>query len=289
MKSGCKSFHDGDHSFHSPQVNPRKTTTFEVHHLGVEKEYYRAYFELERSHWWFTAREKIIHRQLELLFVSGRHSKGAVRILNVGCGTGRSTEYLSTFGEVISVDSDSFCCEFTRNKTGIEIIHASADALPFADASFDLVCAFDVIEHIENDARAVQEMKRVCKTNGTILITTPAFMSQWSYHDVVNHHFRRYRMGELRKLFRQVPDGTEGFSSYFNCWLFLPVLLVRKTMNLLNDQKRRKGTGSDFETFVPGQFNGLLHAVMTSENLFLGNKIPLPFGVSLIFTWLKNK
>lgn len=255
----------------------------------MEKEYYKVYYDLERSHWWFTAREKIIVKQVESLFAAGRLHKGSARILNIGCGTGRSSEYLSAFGEVTSVEYDPFCCEFTRERTGLHIIHGSITGLPFDPASFDLVCAFDVIEHVENDDLAVQEMKRVCKSSGAILITVPAFMSHWSHHDVVNHHFRRYRMREVRNLFQRIPDGTEGFSSYFNCWLFVPILLARKTMNLLNKVIRRKGAGSDFEAIPPGITNGFMHRLMASENVFLGNKIPLPFGVSMVFTWLKNK
>jgi SAM-dependent methyltransferase len=255
----------------------------------VEKEYYKVYYDLERNHWWFTAREKIILKQIDLLFSSGRFQKGNVKILNIGCGTGRSSEYLSAFGDVTSVEYDQFCCSFTREKTGLDILHGSITALDFQDESFDLVCAFDVIEHVEDDVPAVEEMKRVSKKGGAIVITVPAFMIHWSHHDEVNHHFRRYRLHQIRSLFCKNPNGKELFASYFNFWLFMPILIARKVSVHLKWLIRRKGAGSDFETFKPGMTNNLLHHLMDSENLFLGRKIPLPFGVSIIFSWLKNK
>jgi SAM-dependent methyltransferase len=152
-----------------------------------------------------------------------------------------------------------------------------------------LVCAFDVIEHVEDHKKGVEEMKRVCKTNGVNLITVPAFMSHWGEHDEVNHHFRRYRLFEIKNLYKDaVGNGSELFSTYFNFYLFLPILFFRKISNLLKGILKRKGSGSDFGAFNPGLANTLLFNLMYSENLFLKNKIKLPFGVSILYSWKKN-
>lgn len=254
----------------------------------MQHDYYKEYYDLERQHWWFVAREKIISNYLKKLIKENQLNLNDLKILNVGCGPGRSSQYLSEFGNVVSVEYDKYCCEFASEKTGLEIIHGSITELPFEDQSFDLVCAFDVIEHVENDQLAVAEMKRVVKNDGIIFITVPAFMSLWSHHDVINHHFRRYKLEQVEKLFNNQKNGNKIFTSYFNFFLFPPIYFVRKLSNLLKSGKNRSGSGSDFEAFKPGITNNLLFKIMNFESKFINRNIKLPFGVSLLYTWKKN-
>jgi ubiquinone/menaquinone biosynthesis C-methylase UbiE len=72
--------------------------------------------------------------------------------------------------------------------------------LPFKDEEFDLICAFDVIEHVEDDLLGIREMKRVCKNEGLMVLTVPAYMFLWSHHDEVNQHYRRYTLKNLKNL-----------------------------------------------------------------------------------------
>lgn len=253
----------------------------------MQHDYYREYYDLERQHWWFVAREKIISNYIKKLITDKTFNQNDLKILNVGCGPGRSSQYLSTYGEVTSVEYDKDCCEFASEKTGLKIINGSITELPFDDNSFDLVCAFDVIEHVENDQLAVSEMKRVVKNNGVILITVPAFMSLWSHHDVINHHFRRYKLNEIEKLFDKASDGNKIYTSYFNFFLFPPIFLVRTISNLIKSGKNRPGSGSDFETFKPGITNDLLYKIMHFESKLINQNIKLPFGVSIIYSWKK--
>lgn len=255
----------------------------------MNHDYYKEYYLLERNHWWFKARERIISNLIKRLISENGYSSGEISILNIGCSTGRSSEYLSGFGQVTSIEYDEFCCEFAREKTGLEIIHGSITELPFTEKKFDLVCAFDVIEHVENDQLAVNEMKRVVKENGIIFITVPAFMSLWSHHDEINHHFRRYKHQEVNLLFESDKNGKRIFSSYFNFFLFIPIYLFRKLSNILKLGNKRKGAGSDFETFNPGLVNTLLYCLMKTESVFINSKIRFPFGISILFTWKKNK
>ncbi len=254
----------------------------------MQHDYYKEYYDLERQHWWFVAREKIISNYLKKIIAAKIVTKQDLKILNVGCGPGRSSQYLSSFGEVTSIEYDKECCEFASERTGLQIINGSITALPFQDEMFDLVCAFDVIEHVEDDELAVSEMKRVTKKEGVIFITVPTFMSLWSHHDVINHHFRRYKLGQIEKLFVAEKNGNVIFSSYFNFFLFPAIYLVRKVSNLLQFSKKRPGSGSDFEAFKPGFLNNVLFNVMYFESKFINNNIKLPFGVSLLYTWKKN-
>src|SRR5690242_8960201 len=107
----------------------------------MDKGYYVEYYRLEREHWWFRARKNIIFNHIRSLT-----SSRDLKILNIGAATSASSEMLSYFGEVTSLEYDKDCCEFVKRMSGKEFICASITELPFADGSFDLVCAFDVIE-----------------------------------------------------------------------------------------------------------------------------------------------
>ena len=209
----------------------------------MQQDYYKEYYDLERQNWWFLAREKIISNFIQKLIIDKTLKNQDLKILNVGCGPGRSSEYLSSFGNVVSIEYDKECCDFAAEKTGLEIINGSITALPLEDDSFDLVCAFDVIEHVENDQLAVSEMKRVTKKNGLVYITVPAFMSLWSHHDVINHHYRRYKLNEIKKIYKQQNQGEILFNYYFNFFLFvfqvskllseLPSLIIKSEISIL--------------------------------------------------------
>ena len=96
----------------------------------MDKLYYQEYYFLERNHWWFKVREEILK---DHLYLNIPEKKNTLKILNIGAATGKTTEMLSNFGEVTSIEYDQDCCEFVNNKTGIKVINASILELPFPD------------------------------------------------------------------------------------------------------------------------------------------------------------
>ena len=250
----------------------------------MEKNYYKEYYHLERSHWWFCARGEILLSHLKRVF-KGRAN---IRILNIGVATGRSSELLMQLGDVTSVEFDKDCYEFSRDVVQIPIVQGSILDLEFPDNTFDLVCAFDVIEHVEDDAKAVSEMHRVCKKGGVMCVTVPAFMFLWSEHDVVNHHFRRYTSSILRGLFLDKNEPV--FHTYFNFWLFFPIAAFRILAKILPLKKKQASeeTASDFSVGKGGFLNSLFYHIFKSENAFLKHFIKLPVGVSILSTWRKS-
>ena len=251
----------------------------------MDKNYYKKYYTLEREHWWFAARAEILMSQIRRIF----GNRNDLKILNIGVATGYSSELLQQFGTVTSVEFDQDCYEFTRDVVKIPIQQGSILSLNFPDNAFDLVCAFDVIEHVEDDRLAVSEMRRVSRKNGVIFVSVPAFMFLWSEHDVVNHHFRRYTSKILRGLFSE--HDTPIFQSYFNFWLFFPIAAVRVALRLLTKKHLAKpeDAQSDFDNFKSGGLvNSVLKTVFLSENILLKCFIVLPVGVSLLSSWRKR-
>ncbi len=249
----------------------------------MNKDYYFEYYKLERNHWWFKVRAEILMKHIKNLQLGSN-----LKILNIGVATGKTSQLLDQFGTVTSLEYDKDCCDFIEKEVGIPVINGSILELPFQADSFDLVCAFDVIEHVEDHLKAVQEMKRVCKPRGIVSVTVPAFMALWGQHDVVNNHYRRYVLPELTTLFNQQEDGKIVFKNYFNFILFLPILSVRFAARLAPSLFQRKGAGSDFTLLKEDAFiNKLLYKLFKLEVPVL-KRLRLPFGVSILLTWQKH-
>lgn len=246
----------------------------------MNKEYYKQYYHFERNHWWFLIRNKIILNKVKKLVKSDN-----ITILNVGAATGRTSELLSEIGLVTSVEYDNDCCEFLKNELNIDAIQSSITQLPFKDNEFDMVCALDVIEHVEDDQTAVNELLRVCKHGGNILLTVPALMSLWSYHDIVNMHYRRYTRKQLLKLCKNIPQLRVNYTSYFNSILFLPIWFYRI---ISGNTKQKEGKSSDFEVFDDTPIlNRIMKAIFSIEIILL-KLIKLPIGVSILLIGQKK-
>jgi SAM-dependent methyltransferase len=241
----------------------------------MDRNYYVEYYHVERNHWWFKARLAILEKLIESV-VSEKTEK--LKILNVGVATGLTSLMLQKFGEVVSVEYDQECCEFLRENVGIDAVNASLTDLPFDDNSFDVICAFDVIEHIQEDQLAVNEIHRCLKESGVSILTVPMFMSLWGDHDVINHHHRRYTLDSFSNLFIQTKLKVI-YKSYFNFWFFPPIFLIRKLSNLL--KTKDKSIRSDFQKYSHSGFlQRIPYTVFKSEWFFIKNRIRLPFGVS---------
>lgn len=80
---------------------------------------------------------------------------------------------------------------------GAQVVLGEVTSLPFADDAFDLVCALDIVEHVDDDDGALSELSRVAKPGGTLLISTPLHPSHWTSFDDFVGHKRRYEPQRL--------------------------------------------------------------------------------------------
>lgn len=214
---------------------------------------------LEDRNWWYRERRAIIARELRRLGRPGR-------ALDIGAAGGGNTRVLCAHGwQAVATDYSERAVELARER-GLPTMHADARRLPMGAAEFDLVTAFDVLEHIEEDDDAIAEIVRVLRPGGTALIAVPCDMALWSAHDVAVGHVRRYTRDGLRALV----EGAGLIIDDLWSWnvLLRPVAAWR----------RRKSTGSDLAELSP-VINAGLTAIIAAERYLPVKSLP---GVSLM-------
>ena len=231
---------------------------------------YPILFRVEQSHWWYIGRRRIIANFVEEIcrHVTDRRPK----ILDVGCGTGANLLLLSKYGDAEGVDVSEDALAFCRER-GLENLKLGAgEDLPYEDGTFDLVTAFDVVEHMDDDLAGLKEMRRVLRPGGRVLLFVPTFMFLWGLQDDVSHHRRRYRLAELESVLKKAGFQIER-STYANITFFLPILMMRKIMRLT-------GIKTDSEnTINVSALNGVFGRIFGAESWILRH-MNLPFGVS---------
>ena len=235
---------------------------------------YQQMYDLETFYWWFIARRKLI-REIVADHVSRPEE---TTILDVGCGTGLNQEMLAQFGRVFGTDSSEEALRFSRQRDVENLVLSDAEALQFADETFELVTALDVLEHVDDDLKALAEIWRVMKPGALLVVTVPAYGFLWSEHDEALHHHRRYAAHELRN--KLVNAGFEvERSTYFISLLFFPILFMRIVQNL----RKKSLRPSTSHVILPKWLNGALVKVLDLERWFL-RFANLPFGVSIVCT-----
>ena len=231
---------------------------------------YPILYEIEQSHWWHVGRRRIIESFVKE--ICGQLPNQPPRILDVGCGTGGNLLLLSKYGDAEGVDVSPDALTFCRERGLEKVKQGTAEQLPYDDATFDLVTALDVVEHLDDDLAGLKEMRRVLRPGGRVLIFVPTFMFLWGLQDDVSHHRRRYRMSELRTILEKAGFEVER-TTYANIAFFLPILVMRKLMRLTGIKAE-----SENNINVPA-LNGVLSRVLGAESTIL-RYTNLPFGVS---------
>jgi Methylase involved in ubiquinone/menaquinone biosynthesis len=236
----------------------------------MEKEFERKYHSLEKEHWWFISRRDIIRR------IVNKFEKN-IKILEIGCSSGRLMNALNEakFKEIIGIDISKEATHFCRKNNIKSIIRMDGSKMGFKEKEFDLIIASDILEHIYDDSYAVREWKRVLKENGKILAFVPAFNLLWSDHDIVNRHLRRYNRQELKALFER--NGLRIVrTSYWNLFLFFPILIKRLILNKI----RRRSKPKDDLFRMNKAINVFFCLLLTIENIYC-RFFNLPLGLSL--------
>lgn len=218
---------------------------------------------LEDTHWWYRERRALLARSLRRLAAGGRPPG---RALDIGAAGGGNTRVLRAHGwRPVALEYSAEGAQVAVER-GLDTIRADARCLPLPSASLDLVVAFDILEHFDEDHIAVAEMRRTLRAGGTALIAVPCDMRLWSAHDVAVGHVRRYDRQSLTALVEKAGLVIEELWSWN--------VLLRP----ISAWRRRRSTGSDLND-LSGVVNLGLQAVITAERYLPVKSLP---GMSLM-------
>ena len=235
----------------------------------MERVVYQQMAELDDRHWWYRARRKIIAD----LIRREAHLPEHAQILEIGCGTGHNLAMLSGFGHVEGLELDDEARALSEKRLGRKVMSSPLPELAgVPDRSYDLIGAFDVIEHIADDHAALASIATKLKAGGTFMMTVPAHQWMWSAHDWVNHHKRRYSKRSLKALIDASPLELKRIG-YFNSLLF-PLAVAERAASKL------RGKEAADVTLPPAPLNIALETVFAAERHLVG-RLPLPPGLSL--------
>ncbi|MFH1671050.1 MAG: class I SAM-dependent methyltransferase [Patescibacteria group bacterium] len=243
---------------------------------------------IEESHWWFTAKRKILHSIISE-FTPQNSGK---RIVDIGCGTGANIAALANEYECTGIDPSADSIDLAKKRFP-HVQFQCGDALrDFQDSiqKADMILLTDVLEHIEDDRTFLTKLIGVMKPNAHLLITVPADISMWSKHDEHFGHYRRYDRVSLEKQWQGLPV-TSLLLSHFNSRLY-PIIRSIRTMNRLLRRTSGK-SGTDFcVPLKPANF--LLAQIFAGETTRLLKEIntpeqkDVPYGASLMAVLRKN-
>jgi SAM-dependent methyltransferase len=235
----------------------------------MERFVYEQMAELDERHWWYCARRDVVAALIRRVV---RPPKDAA-ILEIGCGTGHNFPMLSEFGHVDALELDDEARAIAEKRLGRSIMSSPLpDLAGVPERHYDMIGAFDVIEHIDDDHAAIASIATRLKPGGKFVMTVPAHQWMWSAHDTVNHHKRRYSKRSLKALIEGSPLRLEA-AGYFNSLLF-PVAIAERLAS-----KARGKDGGDLE-LPPAPLNAALKRTFAAERHLVG-RVPLPPGLSL--------
>jgi SAM-dependent methyltransferase len=235
----------------------------------MERVVYEQMAELDQRHWWYRARREV----LAALIRRKVRPPANATVLEIGCGTGHNLAMLAEFGHVDALELDDEARAIAEERLGRPVMSAPLPELAgVPDRHYDLVGAFDVIEHIDDDQAALASIDERLKPGWKLVVTVPAHPWMWSAHDVVNHHKRRYSRARLQLLFECSPLKLEAIG-YFNSLLF-PLAIAERLAS------RLRGNEEADLTLPPIPLNAALEKVFATERHLVG-RLPLPPGLSL--------
>ena len=271
-----------------PDVSPPYTTidgfrcyapALAVDYGDYPREGFDVTAEIEARSFWCRTRNRVVR----LMFERFADRSRPLDVLEIGCGTGNVLTALRGIANLRLTGSEIYLQGLRHARTrlpDVEFIQLDATDIPFRE-TFDVIGAFDVLEHITDDEQVIREVHDALRPEGLFIVTVPQYQWMWSQLDEIVHHKRRYgRSALVSKLHAAGFDVL--YTTSFVTTLFPLMAAIR-----LRDKSRRvppvTGT-ADFTSQVdlPASLNTLFDWVMRIDESLLKASLSLPFGGSLL-------
>jgi SAM-dependent methyltransferase len=240
-------------------------------HAGFKPEYFARLAKIEESNFWFRARNKLIQWALRNYFPDAKS------FFEIGCGTGFVlTGIRKNFPRMRLVGSEIFADGLVFAKARlpeVELYQMDARRIPF-EREFDVVGAFDVLEHVIEDENVLVQMFHAAHPGGGLLITVPQHPFLWSASDQHAKHQRRYNRAELRWTVERITS--------FNS-LLLPLMICSRMR-----RKRDQDVNPWREFEISSALNRILESILSFERTMIRKGVSFPVGGSLLLIGRKT-
>lgn len=233
----------------------------------MESVEYHKMKKLEDSNWWYQARKELMRDLIR------KYRPNPQYVLDIGCGSGLVLDSLKNIPKRIGVENNPEAINYAKEKN-ITIFSTIQEA----PAEADVILLMDVLEHVEDDQKMLEQSLSKLRKNGIVIITVPAFDWLWSQHDKLVHHQRRYSKKQLENCIKKAGAETI-YSSYWNFSFFIPTVIKKKI-------KTKKNVESDLQE-VSNWLNHIMLKIMLFENK-ISMKFSLPIGSS-VFAIIRKK
>lgn len=240
---------------------------------GFKQEYFSELAELEENNFWFRSRNRVI------VWALGHYFPSATSFLEVGCGTGyvlsginRSFPKIQLWGSEIYCTALEFAAARVENAT---LFQMDARKIPYEN-EFDVIGAFDVLEHIEEDKKVLQQIYRAVKPGGGTILTVPQHPFLWSQQDEAACHIRRYRKLELKKKVEDAGFRVERSTSFVS--LLLPLMVLSRLCKRAHQDQYDPMAELKMGIFA----NTILENIMNIERVLIKWGIDMSVGGSLL-------
>lgn len=226
-------------------------------------------YHLEESYWWYKSRRNLIKELLP--------KRKSLKILDIGCGTGKLMEELQPYGQIYGLDASPKAVDFCHRRHLHRVYQATFPKIhrSINQHRFDVIICLDVLEHIRDDRLALQTINRLLRPRGRLIITVPAYPWLFSYWDKLSGHHRRYSASQLLSLLDQAHLKIIKLSYLYS--FLLPLAIP---FRLIRNHFFKQSPKSDFIKLASG-VNQLLFGLATLERVVL-KYVNLPFGLSLL-------
>lgn len=240
---------------------------------GFESNFFEQLARLEAKNFWFRSRNRLIIWALKHYFPQAKN------FLEIGCGTGFVLSGIEkTFPKLILQGSEIFTTGLAfaaQRLSKAELFQMDARRIPF-ESEFDVIGAFDVLEHIQEDTTVLREMYRAVHQGGGILLTVPQHPWLWSQADDYARHVRRYRAQELTTKVEHAGFQVVRITSFIS--LLLPLMLLSR----LQQQRPNPDYDATSELRISGWMNAILENILSVERSLIQSGISFPAGGSLL-------
>lgn len=243
-----------------------------VENDGFDPQTFRFLMENEDKYFWFRERNQIILWAIKEFF------SNAKLFLEIGCGTSyvasaieRTFPNLTVYGSEIFIEGLKHASLRLKKE---QLFQLDARKIPF-DNVFDVIGMFDVLEHIDEDQKVLEQIYKALKPKGGVILTVPQHKFLWSKSDEHACHKRRYAGKTLKEKLIKAGFRIRYMTSFVT--LLMPFLLASR---LTNSFKKDFCPLQEFK--LPQPLNIIFGYTLKLEQILIKRKISLPFGGSLL-------